>query len=283
MYELLIRIETLYLQVTPVWLVGIGAVTVIVGLLFWLAGAYFSATIIGLLGAAVGSFCGMLVSQWLGLNLLIAMTIGAAAFCLAAVLFRNVIIIVLAVIIFAAVAGATYSSVVLSKFPALRQAQAAPFAMRSFSNMDPALRLAYVEQIAQAEAGFMERFNALLEDALKTMTPHKWKLLLSVSAGAVACLLLIWLLKNLVFALCYSLIGTLLLFIGTESLLMAVDVQLCSAIQEQRHLLNAAYYGMVGLGAVVQLIVMRSRKPKQNQEIERTRKLAAKLRAAAAN
>lgn len=121
MYELLIRIETLYLEAAPGWLVGIGAAMVLVGLLFWLAGAFFSSVIIGLLGAAVGSFCGLLISQWFNLNPLLAMTIGAAALCLAAVLFRNVIIIVLAVIVFALVTSTAYSSFVLGKLPPLQE------------------------------------------------------------------------------------------------------------------------------------------------------------------
>lgn len=126
--------------------------------------------------------------------------------------------------------------------------------------MDPALRLNYLNGIAQAEAGFLDKLNALMEDAMNTMAPHKWKLLLAAIAGGAACVILIWLLRRLVFALCYSLIGTLLLFVGTESLLMAADVQFCSALQGHRHMLTAAYFAMVVLGAIVQLILTRSRK-----------------------
>jgi len=265
-YELMIRLETLFLETAPAWLVGIGAAALIAGLLLWLAGAYFSSTIIGLLGAAVGSFCGLLLSQWLDLNPLISMTAAAAAFCLAAVLFKNVIIIVLAVIVFALVGGAAYSSVILGAPPAAQQPHAAPFPVKSFSSMDPSLRLAYVEHIAQTEAGFMEKLKALLGDALETMTPHRWKILLSVLAGAALCVVLIWLLKNLVFALCYSLIGTLLLFIGAESLLMAARLEPCAALQDQQRLLTIAYFGMVAVGAAVQWIAASARQARQKPQ-----------------
>lgn len=113
MYELLIRIETLYLEAQPLMLLGMGAGAIIVGLLLWLAGAYFSSAIIGVLGAVVGSFCGLLISQWLDLNPLLSMTIGAVVFCIAAVLFKKIIIIVIAVIVFALAGGTAYSSIVL--------------------------------------------------------------------------------------------------------------------------------------------------------------------------
>ncbi len=119
MYELLIRIETLYLEAAPGILFAIGAAAILVGLLFWLAGALFSPIIIGLMGAAFGATAGLIVSNLFNLNLLRAAVFGAAAFCLAAILFRNVIIIGLAVAVFALATGTAYSSFILSKLPPL--------------------------------------------------------------------------------------------------------------------------------------------------------------------
>ena len=56
MYELLIRIETLCIGAQPLTLLGIGAITTVVGLLLWLAGTYLSSIVIGILGSVVGSF-----------------------------------------------------------------------------------------------------------------------------------------------------------------------------------------------------------------------------------
>jgi len=72
MYELLIRVETLCVEAQPLTLLGIGAVATVVGLLFWLAGTYFSSVIIGVLGVVVGSFCGLLASQRLDVNSLLS-------------------------------------------------------------------------------------------------------------------------------------------------------------------------------------------------------------------
>ena len=106
MYELLIRIETLFLEANLPVLLGIGAGTLIVGLLLWLGGTYYASMIVGMLGAVVGSVCGLLVSQWLDSNSLLSMIGGAAILCIAAVLFRNIIIIVPAVLVFALAGGA---------------------------------------------------------------------------------------------------------------------------------------------------------------------------------
>ena len=98
MYELLIRIETVCAGAPLLTLLGVGAVSIVVGLLLWLAGTYFSSVIVGVLGAAVGSFCGLLISQWFDVNSLLCMGIGAGVFCIAAVLLKNIIIIVLAML-----------------------------------------------------------------------------------------------------------------------------------------------------------------------------------------
>jgi len=263
MYELLIRIETICVEARPLTLLGVGLVTTVAGLLLWLAGMYFSSVIIGILGAVVGSFCGLLASQLLDVNPLLSMAVGAALLCIAAVLFRNIIIIVLAVIVFALASGTVYSSTILGTGPRQEDMQAEGPMFRSFSRMDPGSRLAYVDEISQEAEGFFERLKALLRDTLGAMDPYKWKLLLAALLGGIGGLVLIWLIKRLVLAVCCSGVGTLLVLIGIESMLMVGGVQLCSAFAEHRGVLTITYFSMVGLGTVVQLILMRSRKPKE--------------------
>jgi hypothetical protein len=129
--------------------------------------------------------------------------------------------------------------------------------------MDPTMRRAYVDEIAEEDAGFFEKLKALLGDALNIMSPHKWKLLLSVLLGGIGGLLLFRLLKRLVLALCYSGVGALLVLVGAESLLMTVDFQMCSALQEHRHILAIIFFSMVGVGTIFQLMVKRSPKPSE--------------------
>jgi hypothetical protein len=262
MYELLIRIETVCVEAQLSTLLGVGTVTIVAGLLLWLAGTYFSSVIIGILGAAVGSFCGLLVSQWLDVSSLLSMGIGAAVFCVAAVLLRNLIIIVLAIIVFALAGGTAYSNMILGS-PAQQQEQEAEpelAAVSSFSQMDSTTRLSYVDEISEEQDSFFEKLKALLKDTLGTMSPHKWKLLLSTLIGGLGGLLLVWVIKKFVIALCCSIVGALLVLVGVESLLMAAGFQMCSAFHGRRLLLTVTYFSMVGIGAVVQLLITRSQK-----------------------
>jgi len=78
MYELLLRTETLLSGLATPVLVAIGIGALVVGLVLWLGGTRYSAIIIGLLGAVVGSACGLLVGQQFNANPWLAMVVGAA-------------------------------------------------------------------------------------------------------------------------------------------------------------------------------------------------------------
>jgi len=263
MYELLIRIETVCVEAPLPTLLGVGAVAIVAGLMLWLAGTYFSSVIIGILGAAVGSFCGLLISQWLDVSSLLSMGIGATVFCAAAVLLRNIIIIVLAIIIFALAAGAGYSSTILGSPAQQQEAEMEPVAVSSFSQMDSTTRLSYVNEISEEQDGFFEKLKAMLKDTFGAMSPYKWKLLLSILVGGIGGLLLVWFIKRFVIALCCSVVGALLVLVGLESLLMATGFQMCNAFGGHRFALTVTYFSMVGIGAVVQLIIAKSQKPKE--------------------
>ncbi len=263
MYELLIRIETVCVGAPLLTLLGVGVIATVAGLLLWLAGTYFSSVIVGVLGAAVGSFCGLLISQWFDVNSLLSMGIGAGVFCIAAVLLRNIIIIVLAIVVFALAGGTAYSSMVLGNPVRQQDAQSAPVPVSSFSHMDSTMRFSYVEQISEEEEGFFEKLKALLKDALGVMSPHKWKLLLSTLVGGIGGLLLVWLIKKFVLALCCSVVGAFLVLVGIESLLVAAGFQMCNALQGHRLTLTVIYSSMAAFGTVVQLIQGMSKKPKE--------------------
>jgi len=272
MYELLIRIETVCVEAPLSTLLGVGAVATVAGLLLWLAGTYFSSVIIGVLGAAVGSFCGLLVSQWFDISSLLSMGIGAAVFCAAAVLLRNIIIIVLAIIIFALVAGTTYSSIILGSPVQQQETEQDVVPISSFSEMDSTMRLSYVEEISEEQDGFFDKIKVLLKDTLGTMNPFKWKLLLSTVVGGLGGLLLVWFIKKFVIALCCSVVGALLVLVGIENLLMAADFQMCNAFGGHRLALSITYFSMVGIGAVVQLIIARAQKPEEAEAKKKTKK-----------
>ena len=111
MYELLLRTETYFLGFEPMVLLGAGLLAALIGICLWLIGARYSTGILGLLGAIVGSLLGMLAGKWLSVDLWLAMAVGALALGAVSVLLRNVLIIVLATLIFAGVSGTGYLAV----------------------------------------------------------------------------------------------------------------------------------------------------------------------------
>jgi len=170
MFEILIRIEILCLESSPALLLGCGLGMLILGVLLWLAGSYFSAALLGLLGAFVGSVCGLLVSQWLGTSVLAGMTIGALVFTLAAVLFRNVLIILLATLVFGLAGATAYSTLILKETPHKSDFSLTPSLVQPFSQMDTSARLAYANQITEEGENFFERLRLLVKDTLQTVS-----------------------------------------------------------------------------------------------------------------
>ena len=260
MYELLVRIEALCLNVQPSVLVAIGAGMMVIGFLLWLGGVRYSTVVIGLLGAVVGAIVGMLVAQQFNIHLFATMAGGAAVVGIVAVLMRNILIIVLATVIFALVGGGTYASFVLDTQPTeatqaeSRQAPgtSSPYLAQSFAGMDPNSRQRYINHISSSEDGFQDRMTALSKDTWGVLGPHKWFLFGAIVVGAIAGFLLIWLVKNVVLPLCYSLVGT-----GSLLLAIGAGVNVTGALPPQRWILPTAFGSITIIGWLRQLLAAR--------------------------
>jgi len=269
MLELLIRTETLFVGLTPVKLLAIGAPALLVGLIFWLGGVRYSTPITGLLGAVVGAGIGLLVGQWLTLHLLLSMVVGAAVLATVSVLLRNILILVLAVVVVAAAAGGSYMVVLLDRVAPAEQTQertstGVPAGAQSFSQMEPAARLDYVDRMARQQEDFSERVRAIGSDTFEVVQPHLWKLILAALAGAAVSIFLVWFVKNALIALAYSVVGTGALVIGAQTALLAADVRAASALPPNPWLLPGICGGMVAFGWIIQILA--TRKPKERRE-----------------
>jgi hypothetical protein len=192
------------------------------------------------------------------------MAAAAAAFAIAAVLFKNILIIILASVVFALAGGTVYTSLILKETPPPPQpaSQLSPAFVQPFSQMDPAARLAYADQVTEKANTFLEKLKLLIKDAMQTMSPYKWKILLIAVAGGIAGLLLIWFLRKLILALCYSGVGTFLTLIGIEVFLLTFNSRFCSFFQYRRAAFTIVFLSMLGFGTIFQLIVARSKTKK---------------------
>ncbi len=264
MYELLLRTETLLAGLSTPVLAAIGIGALLVGLVLWLGGTRYSAIIIGLLGAVVGSAGGLLVGQQFNTNPWLAMIIGAAVLGGLSILLKNILIIVLAVLVFSAVSGAGYLAVILDQ--AIPQARAADQneprqTVRYFSGMGLAERRNYMNDISNEAQTFADRLRALLTNTWETVGPHGWALALAILAGAVVGILLVWFLAKLVIALAYSIVGTATIFLGAQAALLAAGVPAVSDLASRRGALPIAFLVMTVVGWLWQLFYARPKKP----------------------
>ncbi|MEN6335357.1 MAG: hypothetical protein ABFE01_13995 [Phycisphaerales bacterium] len=276
MYELLVRIETLFLGLSTLELLSIGIPMVAVGLVLWLGGSRYSTVIIGLLGAVVGAFLGLLVSQWLNLHPWLSMIGGAIVLAVASILLRNVLIVVLAVLVFSAVSGAGYIAVVLDRI-APAQAQTQPQAqaqiqpqrqaglripIQSFSAMSSADRLVYMNDINKEAQTFAGRFKALLSNTWQAVGSQGGMVIIAVAVGAVVGILLVWFIAKIVIALAYSVVGTATIFLGAQAALLGAGVDIVSKIGPQPWVLPGAFIVMTAIGWVSQLFLFSGHKAK---------------------
>ncbi len=264
MYELLLRTETLLAGLSTPLLAALGLGAVVVGLVLWLGGTRYSAFIIGLLGAVVGSACGLLVGQQFGVNPWLGMLVGSAVLGGLSILLKNVLIVVLAVLVFSAVSGAGYLTVILDR--AIPQAQAADQnqprqTVRYFSGMGFAERQTYMNDISREAETFADRLRALLTNTWEAAGPQGWALALAILAGAVVGILLVWFLAKIVIALAYSIVGTAAIFLGTQAALLAAGVPAVSELASRRGTLSIAFLLMTVIGWIWQLFYGGPKKP----------------------
>jgi hypothetical protein len=274
MYELLLRTETLLLGLQTLALLAFGVGAVVVGLVLWLGGTRYHAAIIGVLGAVVGSVVGLLVSQQLNLDPWVSMAVGAAVLAGLSILLRNILVLVLAVLVFSAVGGTGYLAVVLDRAVPQTQSEARAGQGRTiqyFSGMDLAGRRDYLKDISKEAQTFAERLKALLADTWQALEPHGWMLALAIAAGAVVGILLVWLIEKIVIALAYSIVGTATLFLGLQAVLLAAGVALVSEFASRPWLPSLAFVAMTVLGWVWQLFYAGARKPRKETSREAER------------
>ena len=263
MYELLLRTEALFQSLTTAALVGVGLGMLLVGFVLWLGGTRYSAAITGVLGAVVGSAAGLLVSQRFDLHPWLSMLVGAVVLATLAMLLRNVLVLVLAVLVFSAVSGTGYLAVILDRAvpPArVQTGQERPSTIHYFSGMDPAGRQSYMNDITKEADTFAERLQALLADTWAAIGPHGWMALLAIIAGAVIGVLLVWFVAKVVIGLAYSIVGTALIFLGLQGALLAAGFAVVSALLDHRRVLPIVFVTMTVLGWLWQLSFWRRRK-----------------------
>jgi hypothetical protein len=276
MLELMLRIETLLLELTMPVLLGAGGGVLLVGLLLWLSGDRYGSAIIGLLGAVVGSGVGMLVGQWLGYDLMVSMILGAAVLALVSALLKNVLVVILATLVVAGLSSGGYIALQMDEMmqdspsaSGVLGEQAQPLLMQSFNNMGFQERKAYLDGIAGDKEGFFEKLQALLADTWQRLSPHAVQVGLSALVGGIGALVLLWIVKRAIVVLAYSVVGSMSTVLGIQTLLLGLNLKAVSALNVDRWTLPIGFGVMVLIGCLSQLVLKRPKKGHIEREIVR--------------
>jgi len=276
MQEILTRIEAICLELPSGTLFIAGIIITIMGLYLWLGGNYYYGIIVGLLGAALGSLAGMVISQSFNLASIWCILIGATLLALVSVHFKNIVIIILAVLIFSLSSGTGYLSYALNSAKSLRENNLSSTTDVSLSG-DTLSGLDKIADITQksrdtihkttdAAGNFYEKIKQVLSDAWSDTSGHRWQLFAFIAVGGIVGFLLACLVKKIVIALCCSIVGATATIAGVQILLMAKGAAMLEALQKRPSILPIIFSGMVILGWLVQLLIVRTGKKVQVQE-----------------
>ncbi len=261
MVELLLRIETLLLEFSTLKLMGVGLPVFLAGLLLWLSGDRYGAAIIGILGAAVGAVCGLFVSQWFSLDLWWCLIIGAIILAGLSLWLKNGLIIVLATLVFAALAGGGYLAVKLDGLaqdgPDPNTGTVAP----SFMQMDLQGRQMYVTALDSEQGGYASKAQALLADLWQNVEPHLWPLVLATLVGGAVALILIKFIKTMVILVAYSSVGTTATGLGLQAILLSAGIKSVSLLSVNRWILPVVFAVLIVLGCASQFRLKRRTRP----------------------
>jgi len=219
----------------------------------------------GILGAAFGAAVGLTVSQWFATNTLMATGIGAILFAIAAVLMERVVILLLAILIFAVACGSSYFSYAVQntnwkeKLTILEQVRQG-YTLDTdagFSEERDTNEAAPSGGHQRAVAKLKEIFGAIRQSAGE----RKGMLILWTILGAIIGLTLAYLLKKLVMVFCCSVVGTSSIIAGVVAVILAKGDPIITSLLLKPKLTPTIFLIMVAIGCVCQLLF--ARKPKK--------------------
>ncbi len=266
MQEILVRIEGLCLELPPTILLITGIIATLVGLFLWLGGNYYGGFIVGFLGAALGSLGGLMVSRLIGVAYAWGALIGAAAMGLLAMHLKNIVIIILAVLIFAVSSGTGYLSYAWNKATVIGgnaqdKLKVITNPYESHVIIKPEISDDFggreIDIDATKKTGsFLGKLKVIISDAWADTSSNRWALVFWALAGGIAGLLLVWFIKKIVMALCCSIVGSTVTIAGIQTLLMVKGIAMIQALQGRPKVLPAIFIGMILLGWMTQVFLV---------------------------
>jgi hypothetical protein len=242
MLQMLQDFEQTAARFTPIVLVVPGVIAVIIGLFVWLGGLGFRRVLAVVLGAVAGWICGYFIAD----KNIIAAAASAVVVAVIAVMLQRAFITVLA----ASLAAILTFFVFVGICPEVMKAtENVNVIANKLTEKDEVIEIGLAAVVLKA---YIIDFSNMVREAALNMRTSGW----AAMAGSGVLLLVIGVLfRRLISALCYAVIGTMLIFTGMISLVLYKGSMPISIIRD-KFLYYAAVFGfMVVFGTFVQLLL----------------------------
>jgi hypothetical protein len=287
MSEFLFRVQDACLQLNWWSLVLPGLAVIVLGLFLWLGGARYAFAVVGLLGAVVGAGCGFVVSQWFDLHIPLTVSAGAAIFTITAILLQQTVIVLLASIIFAAACGLAYMTHTIDRqsfqdtlqnlrgdWGSLSSDIEKPPSSESADKTTLPLPLGIDESnfaLSEPHEQGIQKLKDILDALRSSAASNRNMLFVWAVLGGVVGLLIGYLLKKIVMALCCSIVGATGVITGMLALFLAKGIPVFSSLQDRPRLLLSIFIAMIIFGCLLQLFITgrAKKKTKTSQKEEK--------------
>jgi hypothetical protein len=239
MIELLLRIQEACLQLERWHLVGPGLVLIVLGLFLWLGGVRYAFLVVGLFGATLGAALGLLIGHWFEVETALAVAGGAAIMTILALLMQNLVIIGLAIALFAVVGGFSYLGYTLdhqdSTDPAgteshLTAANPAPSDVEVLVRYESEHLRSAASEGDDSHNGGMRKLDRIRRELTELASANQKMLILCAAAGAILGLFLGYMLQKVMMAISCSIIGSTGAIVGMLLLLLAKGTPVISTL-----------------------------------------------------
>ncbi len=245
MLEIIQSFEGSAARLSPVVLIGPGGAAVVVGLFVWLGGLGFKRILLPIAGAVCGGILGIFVIR----RGLVAASVSAAVAAVVAAIFERVSVALLA--------GALVASIcfVVLIGPTFENSQT----INSASQDEESAQTGEVrgrETLEQLKACAVDVGKAV-KRAASQMPMYKWAI---IATSAVVPMAGTFISRRLISALCFSIFGTTLVFVGMVLLLLYKEAAPISRIAGQPLTYAGVFAAMTAFGTVEQVLLCRAAK-----------------------
>ena len=283
MNDIFLRIEQACQTADSTALLIAGLIATVMGLFLWLGGVRYSWAVAGMLGTGIGIALGSIISYYFTSPPIVSMAVGGIIGAIGAILMQQLIIILIAIVIFSSMGGTGYLTYILDKtglqqHSEQRQAQDEGSQDRLFSDPGTAGEIAEkirnevgigeISDAALAAEGFWSKIKGLISDIKPAAVDNGGMLLLFCVGGAIIGLVLAQLLKWIIMALCCSIVGATSTIVGVMLLIAAKGNLPFSAVQDKENFLPTIFGVMIIIGWIVQLFIGKPKKKIVKQTVE---------------